>query len=860
VARRWAAITVLALSGVSEASAEAPGVWFLNARRTGPDFVYLSVGGTRSAPPAARDDVRLGWSWSGDSDDTLYPNRTLTRYVRSEHPEKQAKTWTLEGGAGFPPLALGPGGELLLIATERSEAPGWAEVLDGVEAAYRQSVFAPEERFATLEIGKFGECIVRSRPLDPGETVSGWGPFDLEAHARPSRAGGFHHVDPADAPAAAEVKPLRIVRFLRWLEGPCSEATGRRTLRLFPVPPAEKKLGSDFFFTTDAGVVDSGFFDLAPDDWTAAGRSRTRPRPTVLAVEAFLTSDQRSAALSGEPVDLCRARGMEAACAADRRLRRQLYTWNSSGSQGTAVGERLGQACEAALVPFLGEETSNLCSGTDGWQRNLGGIYRTGYVGDLVLHEAPGIVSRWDADGQVKWIAQTDAGMDISFSLPDTTRVRLRVFFEPDDASSSLENGETGAAAMPDLSARLWGPWLLYLAVPLLLGVLVLLLWRPRRPRIVVSEQLAAGPLGEAEPAAKRPSSFEHELRASLEAQSRQLDSLRQEVTRSEEALHEELRELRARMRSMGEQLQAQQGQLETHREQLRRLEVPSVAGSSNPWFDFREELEGLDEAERRRIAGTIAAMGDLGQWIHVLLPLLEGMDRDPEAPALSRDLPPPARKEWERSFDILRAFARRDATVYRGLRRNGQDPGSGVDREPAAAAEMLDRAGLLDRSRPLGERLRHHLAPPDARGRLGEVTLALQYVLEAFPIEHLEGESPNALRRDLEDRLRTTGLPADFHQLVQDAASGLGLRYQAVRYYRVRVGQEGFPFLDREHSTISLSKRVGYSAATDPGIVVRLSELFLFEEMTGKRISGHAQIAESASNSVGATTHPKSG
>ncbi len=193
--------------------------------------------------------------------------------------------------------------------------------------------------------------------------------------------------------------------------------------------------------------------------------------------------------------------------------------------------------------------------------------------------------------------------------------------------------------------------------------------------------------------------------------------------------------------------------------------------------------------------------------------------------------------------------FAARDAAVcWRLLGNTGSEAEPSPDPDPETVADFLQEAGWLDQSLSVGERLRHHLAPPDERGRLNEVALALQYLLEAFPIEHIEviGER-KTFRHELEARLQAARLPVDFHQLMEEAAAGFGLRYRAVRYYKTRIGQEGFDFLEKAHNSISLSRRVGFSAATEQGVVVRLSGIFLLEEKTEVWVSGHAYIAESA-------------
>ncbi len=844
--RRVAVTAVLAFMIAPRAPAEPPSVWFLNARRTGPDNVYLTVGGTRSTPPTAPDEVRLAWSWSGDSDEPLYPNTTLTRYLTPEHPGKKARPWILDGElTAFPTLGIGSGHELFLTATDHGEAQAWADLLDGIEAAYRQSMpdVAPEQRFEVLQIGIFGECIIQSWPLSPDETNPGWTAFDLPGHARPSRAGGFNYVDPAGVPESSDVKTIRVSRFLRWAEGPSSclgKSTGQ-TLRLFPMPDTEAPAPRSDFFLSIRGVEirKLDFFDLAPLPWTSAVRSGGPARQAELSAQAVPSAEQRSTAAAGQPFDLCKAQGTEKVCEADRKIRRRLYTWNSAGEPLPALGVRVTRACEAILTDkFLaGGETPHPCTDAGAWQRAPAGVYLADFAGDLVLNENPRIVSRLAEGELVQWLSETGPGTRVSFSLPDGTTVRLE-FPGPDVPPDDVPHPGSGDAAGP------WPSWLPYLAVILLLGVLVVVLVRKRvRPvreadsslyRLLETEQdLPARTNHLEEQVRSDAEETSSELHARLDEYGKQLKSHEVTIAKLEDTIQSELMELRRQLRALSEKSEVCEAT-------LARIETSSSTAPASAWDVFTQELEGLDAAERKRVDQTLLAASDLGRWIDLLRPLLDDLDHDLAAPAMPRNLPPPARKEWDRSYEAVRGFAARDAAVCRR---------PVPDADPKTVADLLQEAGWLDQSLPVGERLRRHLAPPDERGRLDEVTLALQYLLEAFPIEQLEAVERKSLRQELKERLEAARLPGDFHQLIEEAAAGLGLGYRAVRYYQTRISQEGFDFLEKAHSAISLSSRVGFSATTDPGmvVVVRLSRVFLFEEKTGEWVSGHACIAESS-------------
>ena len=136
------------------------------------------------------------------------------------------------------------------------------------------------------------------------------------------------------------------------------------------------------------------------------------------------------------------------------------------------------------------------------------------------------------------------------------------------------------------------------------------------------------------------------------------------------------------------------------------------------------------------------------------------------------------------------------------------------------------------------------YLEPFDHTGRLGEVTLALQYLLEAYPVEQLEPERRSLLRQGMAEAAGSIRLSGDFHDLVGRVAAGVGLDYRAVSYYKSRLDQSAYAFVRQQVSPISLTERVGFAAATDPSVIVRLERPFFFQSANNVYYAGHAHVA----------------
>lgn len=273
-------------------------------------------------------------------------------------------------------------------------------------------------------------------------------------------------------------------------------------------------------------------------------------------------------------------------------------------------------------------------------------------------------------------------------------------------------------------------------------------------------------------------------------------------------------------------------------------VDPPAASDTESRWPELTTEWEAFEDRDRQKISESLAAISRLGEWLGCLLPVLDDVEHGRgDLPALDH-LPTPAQQEWRDSHQTIRDFADVDLVALDQLRLELTDSSSfSASYEGDAEAQYLAQAGLLDPELgTLPERLRRHLLRPD-RGRLHQLVLCLQYLIEAFPVEHLEKSERKAYLGAIRGRLRQRGLSTRFHQLVDELSSGLGLRYLQARFYKARIDDPGNALFGDRHDTVDLSRRLGYPAGTDDRVVVRLSELFLLEAASGTPYSGQALI-----------------
>ena len=255
---------------------------------------------------------------------------------------------------------------------------------------------------------------------------------------------------------------------------------------------------------------------------------------------------------------------------------------------------------------------------------------------------------------------------------------------------------------------------------------------------------------------------------------------------------------------------------------------MPSEVSPTTPLGRFRAELNALDAPERLDLLRSLDAARRLSQWVSGVLPVFEEVEEG-RGVARFEGLPIHARREWIDAVDTLRRF----------VEEFPRQPLSEED-GPAVHRFYAD-SGLLETQLAMKDRLRRVLLGCD--GVVHGVVLALQYLLEAFPVEHLDASLRKSYKSALKQRLILAGVSPRLHALIRELAEGLGLRYQEVRYYKTQVGQDGYEFLEDAHEAISLSARVGYSAGTQGPTVVRLEELFLNDVSTQAPYSGRAAI-----------------
>lgn len=254
----------------------------------------------------------------------------------------------------------------------------------------------------------------------------------------------------------------------------------------------------------------------------------------------------------------------------------------------------------------------------------------------------------------------------------------------------------------------------------------------------------------------------------------------------------------------------------------------------------LQEDLLRLEESERRLLADGLEAMSELGHWIELLWPVLrEASGRDLDS--VASGLPLPAAEEWRRAREILEEFSHRDAVAARRILHRLSDEGRDT---AGVTADFLDCSGRIGRGLTFPERLKRYLEPFDHTGRLGRVTLALQYLLEAYPVEQLEPDRRTFLRHTMAEAAGSVRLAEDFHILIARIAAGVGLDYRAVSYYKGRLDQSEYAFVRGQVSPISLTERVGFAAATDPAVIVRLERPFFFHGANHVYYAGHAHVA----------------
>ncbi len=863
-------LVLLTLIGAPERLfAELPGVWFLNAGETSTDRVRISVGGTATRPPTSMDQVLMGWTFADESAPILFPgeedgsiSKAWTNIYESSEPVK----WRVENvEPPFPDLLAGPGGELWLAPGFGGGAEDWRwhDLLDAVEAAYRHTELAtPNERRGERTIGRLGSCDVISMAVTSPPDRKSWIPKELPGRARASVTRGHYYT--ASGEIDDKAKDVQVERFQRWMvdrntNGACMEEQG--DLQLFLIPDL---LEEAYLLTVPSVRVESAdFFDLNPqlDTWNPGSRELD---PLSDPGETTIVLSPAQLANGGPDFDLCTLQRIAPLCQRQENLRSRLYTTTEDSSIPPRFANMLQDRCLKTLPQTAPQ---NACQVSEAWNQQPYASYRVGYEGDLRL--APTLVEAWE-EGRVppegdkrgvSWrfdppvASLEELGDGFSFHLLDSTQVRIELPApSPAPAETSIRGFLAGVA----------------LGISLALLLAFLNWWQQRtntgklrkqmkglRTRLTRLERLyrevdqsqvkTVADIGSQEQQPHHLAAIEEqleELSQLLKIQEERIgefessqglrDDLKQELVewqaikkRADETVSPLSRcsENQLLERSDGERFRESSGDQARRREQFARL---------------RAEIEALGSEGREKLEAAFAAGDALGIWINQLWPVISGISGSEIPQGLIRELPEPAAREWQDSYQELQDFVAGEATVFRCLIGRSQA-------EPSSpASDFLEHAGWLDNSPDLRERIRNYLEPYGEAGRLSRITLALQYLVEAYPIEHRSREERKVFRDNLAQALQEAALEIDFHQLLGTIAAGIDLIYRPVRYYSSHYDDPKFDFIKGQIDSISLSERLGFEAKTDPTLIVRLKRPFFFEGGSGIFYAGHALVGRS--------------
>lgn len=808
----------------------------------------------------------------------------------------------------FPELALGPADELWLLdrGAGTPAVRGWGDWLQTVEAAWRQAAPLGVEPLATVDLGTLGGCTVRSAPVPviplqgPGlRRVSShqaqWKPLTQTLH-------GQGEDDRAEDGQGEDGQlPDGTRRFVWWIEGG-SEATcladGRSgRLRLFPVPGATDDAPNTWLLSVEgaqaltlAGTsIPTDALDV--DGWGPVVRRLVDADPTQT------PAPPTPVAWPPAETNLCDVSELAPFCHANARVRRTLYTSIPEAGLEGPPPERhatVQRACGRAFEG-LGFDAAP-CTDPNAWAINLPGGLRTGFLGELPIAPQVRESAVGDAEGigAVAWaLTTTDRPEDLTLTLLSGQRITVPV--ERTRTAGVLANnpwilGTVGVALLMPMAAGWRRRRQLQRARlrRLVQEVVRQHLGRNLKPggapsplrrlvaEVVRDELARADSAAHTSPATAPGQGFATLDDGSTTEAARVEVAMVQEVGRAidthrGEAIHrlEERAEalgeqLETTARSLGEVVDRQLAErldpawLDQWLEQriapqlatMRHLEPPpqttaeaaTLTVTAHPAVPetlraLHSELLDHPPDERLPWADAFAAAGRLVQWSqHLAATLAPG--QSPEI--IAATLPEAAAAEWLHSHAVLTQFASRDAMVLGRL-------AALLDSEiPNALAEdrYLEGTGLLESTLPFSARLKRYLEPFDHAGRLTELTLALQYLVEAYPIEQMSPDERAEFRARLRASLDHGHLDEDFHTLVAQLARGAGLLYRPVVYYKGRIDQTAYAFVRQQVSPISLSGRVGFDATTEPTVVVRLRRPFFFHLDSDVYYAGHAHVA----------------
>lgn len=450
-------------------------------------------------------------------------------------------------------------------------------------------------------------------------------------------------------------------------------------------------------------------------------------------------------------------------------------------------------ALDLCQSPWMGD----ICESDRELRQNLG-VAGVPHQEEIPLHEK--ITSRMDASGQVTWTWQGPApNGPVSFTLLDGTRIQLRLPTTNPPEPETSPNGTVTPVTTLELRSNPEKSWRHSAGAGLFLLAFVFFLSVLRRRKVELDFDT---------PPIEIP--VDVPLQANTEV------SLATVTTTDDEIIDLEIIDPSPKEATSPPQRLLKAPSQIRAKQPMMMYTAPSVAQA------LLNDIAAMHRSERDGIEQALAATQRLAEWCQCLLSVL----RRNALP--SEQLPPPAQREWRLAVTVVEGFQKQEVITLADLSRS------------SSCDEGLRRAGLLDPSKPLNLRLRQLLMPAS---RLAEATVAIQYLVEAFPIEHLEASERRRLHETLRNELNASSLPLCFHELVSEVAAGLDLVYQEVRYYRSRVGDPSMEKVGDAWRRLPLVERLGFEATTDEGVIVRLEEPFFFGT-NGSRVSGLAWIA----------------
>ena len=891
--------------------AEVPGVWYFNLADD-KDRVRIVVGGTSSSPPKDLSDVHLAWGLyeqNRKDTDLMMPSEVVevsSQWLLSSSPAvKQPLLWNGDDASvEHPRFLAGPGGELWV--EEESTEWGWSQVLDALEAAWRQTSLDGAARMDLIEIGTFGRCKVISRAVpDLGDDMpDAWVP-DRALSA--SSLGNEPYASRSTQAVAQGIgESVRFHQFQRWL-------VPNSGIGCVPSEDAEFRAFAargEALLTLSSGIRGVDLSEVDPaGDWDPGRRALLSD--AVRNGLASLSVDRKT--IGENAKDLCSIAELSSACETRALRRAQAYVWseNPSSENLKELARLLAKNCSKALG------TPCDLASPQGWGSSFA-HYLTHSLGPV---ESGVVTETWTGDSSVAWELTA-----LGDQLPGTVQL-------PGGHSLTLstEGAQVSDSSTDQVQLLLLGA---IGGLAALVCVVVIRKWIVRGEAResgpvgggsdeVFPEGLRHGPpavdaradptiavIGDCDEVISNEVGMDHK-EEDEQSGSEDQNSLLQEL----EGLSSEVAEIDERLGGMErrldelekiiptidsyhaakESVDSRLGLVEASMD--RQLQVSPIAGAGGSSADagplarlltdnpsllatlkilaeqvppeaiaaltdegrtfasrqslerekkkitevfnsLTQELEIAPSNLRVPVSASLEACSRLGYWIQYFWPALDA-SLDHGLKGVVDGLPAPARQEWLNARKRLTYFSLVEARLFRRLADGRADR-----TEPSIVEGNVLMSLQGQEAENFIERLRKYFCFAGDAGRFGALVTSLQYVLEAFTVEHLKKEERAKLHQRLRAAQEEAGLSLDVHQMLERLAEGIGLEYVPVRYYTNAEAPEYRKIIKDRMSAIDLSERIGFDVRTAHGTVVRLHQPFLFEKDTGMYLSGHVLVA----------------